>query len=118
MSNFSHLYAYLDDLSGPEYEYLGHFDQMQYLEDGHNTLGIEDQIDAGNIPDLHAEGKNTPADSEPGNISQMGDAGASAGSGQAVAAGQSKSSGVIGGAAKSVASDAIKGGLKSLFDLA
>ncbi len=72
------LFAYLNDLPcGPikgsaEYAYLGHFSEQQWLEAGHNELGLEQQIDAGNIPDLHAAGRNQPAESEPGNIANEG----------------------------------------------
>jgi hypothetical protein len=117
MSNFSHLYGYLDDLSGPEYEYLGHFNQERYLECGHNTLGIEEQIDAGNIPDLQAMGKNTPAESEPGNISQSQNAGASEGQTRPASMPQAQSTGVVKGAAESIARGAVKKSMENLFDL-
>ncbi len=74
------LLAYLDDLpcgpiaSSPEYSYLGHFRDMEYLDMGHNELELERQIEEGNIPDLQAAGKNTPAEAEPGSISSAGNA--------------------------------------------
>jgi hypothetical protein len=109
------LYSYLD-LSGAEYAYLGHFRDMEYICAGHNELGIEEQIDAGNIPDLKMEGKNTPAESEPGNISQSGNVGAAEGMGK-TATTPPASGGILGGAVKSAAGDAVKGGLRTLFDL-
>jgi hypothetical protein len=85
----SDLYSYLDDCdigSSPLFSYLGHFRDMTYIEQGHNDLAMEDQIDAGNIPDLRAAGHNTPAASAPGNVGGSnpggtGSVGSSTGSG-------------------------------------
>lgn len=74
----SDLFSYLD-CNGPEYGYLGHFRAADYLYEGHNDLGLEQQIEAGNIPDLHSAGKNIPAEAEPGNIASQGGMGTSEG---------------------------------------
>lgn len=86
------LFDYLDDCdiqSAPEYDYLGHFRAAEYLQAGHNELGLESQIEAGNIPDLGASGKNLPADAEAGNIAAQGEhSGQSEGIGKPAAMGQ------------------------------
>ncbi len=113
------LFAYLDDLpcgsiqSSPEYDYLGHFRESQWIEAGHNELGMEQQIEAGNIPDLHASGSNTPAESEPGNISNEGSQAPSMT--QPGPGPQSQSSGLVKGAIEAPIKEGITGGIKSLF---
>lgn len=70
------LFDYLH-LDGPEYDYLGHFRDMEWICEGHNDLGIEQQIDNGQIPNLAIGERNLPADAEPGNIANSGVTGAS-----------------------------------------
>jgi hypothetical protein len=70
------LYDYLH-LEGPEYDYLGHFRDMEWICEGHNDLGIEQQIDSGSIPNLAIGERNLPADAEPGNIANSGATGTS-----------------------------------------
>ncbi len=94
------LYSYLDDFDAPEYDYLGHFRSMENICAGHNSLSIQSQIEAGNIPDLQTAGRNTPADSEPGNIAEGEHSGQSAGLGKNVSSGQQQQQSKGGGLGK------------------
>jgi hypothetical protein len=73
MSKERGLLAYLGDISGEEYDWLGHFREHEWLCEGHNELQMETQIEEGNIPSLHGpSGGGHAANSEVGNVGETG----------------------------------------------
>lgn len=95
----SDLFAYLK-CDGPEYDYLGHFREREYLEMGHND--IEGDINAGRIPSIHT-GSNVAAQTEPSSIANAGNTGMSG-------AGASAYKPASGGAGSSALAKAFLGG--------
>jgi hypothetical protein len=113
------LYAYLGDLSGPEYAWLGHFRGGDCISEGHNT-SLEEQISAGQIPTITPP-KETAADQEPSSISDPPKAQDPGGSIPSTSGSNPQSSKIVGPGFRSTvgkeAGQSLRDSLGSLFGL-